>query len=330
MQKKRYDDKLIIVTGGAGFIGSHVIKELNQKGLTQIIVVDELDRTEKWQNLVGKEFDEFVPKGEIFSWLKGKESAIGAVIHLGACSSTVETDAAYLHDNNTRFSQKLYELALDANWRFIYASSAATYGDGKGGFSDDHAKLKSLRPLNMYGLSKHWFDLWLMRESNFKNAVGLKYFNVYGPNEGHKGRMASALFHMYPQVCKDKKVRLFRSSEPALYKDGGQMRDFLYVKDAARMTCAFLENDAEGIFNIGMGQAHTWNDLAESLFHALHLPSAIEYIPMPEDLIGKYQNYSCAEMEKTKKALGQEASTIPLKGAVADYVQNYLIPGKLC
>lgn len=330
MQKKMYDDKLILVTGGAGFIGSNVIRELNDKGFNQIIVIDELDRTEKWQNLVGKEFVEFLPKEETFDWIKGKESSIEAVIHLGACSSTVETDAAYLYQNNTRFSQKLYEIALESNWRFVYASSAATYGDGSQGFSDEHAGLKKLRPLNMYGLSKHWFDLWLLNQTQFKNAVGLKYFNVFGPNEGHKGRMASALYHMYPQACKENKVRLFKSSEPERFPDGGQQRDFLYVADAAKMTCAFLENDAEGIFNIGMGEPNTWNYLAESLFEAIDRPVQIEYIPMPQDLIGKYQNYSCADMQKTKKALGKKATTLPLKAAVKDYVQNYLIPGKTC
>jgi ADP-L-glycero-D-manno-heptose 6-epimerase len=322
------DDKIILVTGGAGFIGSAIIKELNDKGITKIVVIDDLDSSEKWQNLVGKRFIELVPIAETFTWIKNSATSIGAVIHMGACSSTVEKDAKYLHENNTRFSQRLYEAVNGNGCRFIYASSAATYGDGSVGFSDDDSKLDILKPLNMYGYSKHLFDLWLRDQSQFKNAAGLKYFNVFGPNEYHKGRMASALYHMYPIAKSEKVVRLFKSSEPAKYPDGGQMRDFLYVKDAARMTCAFLENDATGIYNIGSGNPSTWNAVAENLFSSLKIDGKIQYIPMPEDLIGKYQNYSSANMEKTKKILGHQAESPSLSETVKDYVVNYLEQGK--
>lgn len=327
MQKQLYDDQIILVTGGAGFIGSAIIKELNNQGTTNIVVIDELDTSEKWKNLVGKQFIELIPKEETFSWIKDAGSSIGAILHLGACSSTVEKDSKYLHENNTRFSQKLYEEASKNNTRFIYASSAATFGDGAEGFSDDENMLNALKPLNMYGLSKHLFDLWLRDQGKFKNAVGVKYFNVFGPNEYHKGRMASALFHMLPLAQSEKLVRLFKSNDPK-YPDGGQMRDFLYVKDAAKMTCAFLNNDAEGIFNIGSGVPSTWNSVAHALFDALKIDGKIEYIPMPQDLIGKYQNYSSADMTKTKKTIGEKAHTMNLSDAVHDYVTNYLVEGK--
>lgn len=322
------NEKIIVVTGGAGFIGSCVVRHLNDQGIQNIIVIDELGKSEKWRNLVGKRFIDFIPRDELFNWLQGRETEIGSFIHLGACTSTVETDASYLLENNYRFSQRLAEYALKNNQRFIYASSGATYGDGSEGFSDDHKTLDSYRPLNMYGLSKQLFDLWLKNEGLLNRVVGLKYFNVFGPNEWHKGRMASAITHIYPTAQKDGVVRLFKSSEPDLYSDGEQKRDFIYVKDVARMTCAFLHNDASGIFNIGRGVAGTWNELAKALFKAINKPAHIEYVPMPQDLIGKYQNYSCADMVKTRAALKSAADCASLEEAVIDYVRNYIMKGQ--
>lgn len=322
-------DKLIVVTGGAGFIGSHVVRHLNEKGYYNIIIFDELGLGEKWRNLLGKKFLDVLPKGKCFQWLEGREKEIEAFIHLGACSSTVEKDASYLLENNYRFSIKLAEYALKHGQRFIYASSAATYGDGSNGFSDHEDLLETLRPMNMYGLSKHLFDLWLKGQGVIDKVTGLKYFNVFGPNEGHKGRMASAIYHMVPLIKKEQVVRLFKSSEPEKYRDGEQCRDFIYAKDAAKMTSAFLENQATGIYNIGSSTPATWNSLAEYVFSALNLPCKIEYIPMPEDLIGKYQNYSSADMQKTKKALGKTAEASSLKTAVSDYIKNYLVPDKI-
>ncbi|CCB86310.1 MULTISPECIES: ADP-glyceromanno-heptose 6-epimerase [Parachlamydia] len=324
---KIYDDQLIVVTGGAGFIGSGVIHHLNDKGLRNIVVVDDLGTSDKWKNLVGKQFIDIISKHHLFEWLKGKEHLIDAFIHLGACSSTVEKDANYLLENNYRFTVHLAEYAIKNNHRFIYASSAATYGDGSDGFQDSHNELQKLAPLNMYGYSKHLFDLWASQQEILDKIVGLKYFNVFGPNEWHKGRMASAIMHVVPMALKEGKIRLFKSNDPH-FSNGGQQRDFIYVKDVARMTCSFLDNDVTGIFNIGTGIAETWNDLAKAIFKALNLPENIEYIDMPPDLLGKYQNYTCADMSRTWGVLGDLAKCTPLEESVKDYVQNYLLPEK--
>ncbi len=325
---KLYDDQLIIITGAAGFIGSCVIRHLNDQGIYNIVVVDDLGKTEKWKNLVGKRIVDVISKHHLFSWLEGRESLIEAFIHLGACSSTTEIDCDYLMENNFRFSQKLALYAKKNQQRFIYASSAATYGDGSEGFVDDENKIEQLKALNAYGFSKQIFDLWLKNEGLLNHVVGLKYFNVFGPNEWHKGRMASVILHMLPTVQKEGVVRLFKSSEPEKFGDGEQKRDFIYVKDVARMTCAFLTNDAYGIYNIARGIPETWNSLAAAVFKAVGKPCQIEYIPMPADLIGKYQNYSCADMQKTNKALKDAAKCMPFEDSIVDYVSKHLIPGK--
>jgi len=325
---KLYDDQLIVVTGGVGFIGSGVIRHLNDNGMNNIVVVDNLGKTEKWKNLVGKQIVDIIDKSQLFQWMEGRQDEIEAFIHLGACSSTVELDASYLLENNYRYSVRLAEYALTHEKRFIYASSAATYGDGSKGFVDDESQLDTLEPLNMYGLSKQLFDLWAKRAGVLNQMVGLKYFNVFGPNEYHKGRMASAITHVVPSAQKDGAIRLFKSTEPNKFADGDQKRDFIYIKDVARMTCAFLENDATGIYNIGSGIAGTWNQLATAVFKALKMPVNIQYIDMPVDLIGKYQNYTCADMQKTKGVLGSVTSCMPLEAAVIEYVNNYLLPKK--
>ncbi len=325
----KQNNKLVVVTGGAGFIGSGVIRHLNNCGCRTLVAVDELGRSDKWKNLVGKALYDVISKHQFFDWLQGRQSEIQAFIHLGACSSTVETDASYLLENNYRYSLRLAEYALNHGIRFIYASSAATYGDGSRGFQDDHEALESLQPLNMYGFSKHLFDLWIKSQGVLDQVVGLKYFNVFGPNEYHKGRMASAITHILPTARKEQVIRLFRSADPALFANGEQKRDFIYVKDAARMTCAFLDNEAAGIFNIGTGYAGTWNEVASAVFKALNLPANIQYIDMPPDLFGKYQNYTCADMRKTRSALKENAACVPLEQSIIEYVKEYLIPEKI-
>ncbi len=315
---------MVVVTGGAGFIGSGVVRALNECGVTQIVIVDNLGSSEKWKNLVGKQFVDLLPKEKLFDWLEGREGEIQAFIHLGACSSTVERDANYLLENNYRYTIRLADYALNHGHRFIYASSAATYGDGSLGFSD-RADLDSLAPLNMYGYSKHLVDLWLRNQGVLDRVVGLKYFNVFGPNEYHKGRMCSAIVKMVPDAMTHAKIKLFKSSEPEKYGDGGQIRDFIYVKDAAQMTIQFLENDLGGLFNIGSGKEETWKALAQAVIAAVGKPVEIEYIDMPPDLIGKYQNYTCADMARSESLLKTRYS---LQAAVKDYVQNYLLPGK--
>jgi ADP-L-glycero-D-manno-heptose 6-epimerase len=321
--KQLADDKLIVLTGGAGFIGSQMIAFLNERGFANIIVVDDLGHDYKWHNLVGNLFAEIVPIHDLFDWLEGRESEIQAIVHLGACSDTAETDADYLLENNYRYSLALAEYALANQIRFVYASSAATYGDGSQGFSDQHEKLESLRPLNMYGYSKHLVDLWMKQQGVLDEVVGLKYFNVFGPSELHKGRMASVVPKWVSQAHDGNPLRLFKSSDPERFSDGEQQRDFIYVKDAVRMTANFLTNDLGGIFNIGRGEPTTWNTLARAVFAALKLPEKIEYIEMPEDLLGKYQNYTCADMRKYSFHLPLE--TTPIDKAVADYIQNYLL-----
>lgn len=321
---------VIVITGGAGFIGSNLIRYLNDQGKSNIVVVDELGQDEKWKNLVGKSFIDILEKEQLFSWLQGREKEIKAIIHLGACSDTTEKDASFLLKNNYQYTLHLAKYALSHDIRFIYASSAATYGDGAFGFSDDHDLLSELKPLNMYGYSKHLFDLWAKKEGVLDKVVGLKYFNVFGPNEWHKGRMASVVYHVTPKAQNEKVIKLFKSSDPKNFVDGGQQRDFIYVQDAVRMTASFLDNQVGGIFNIGRGVPETWNTLASSIFEAVELPCNIEYFAMPIDLLKKYQNYTCADMKKTKEVLKQAADCQRLQESVKDYIQHYLIPEKIC
>lgn len=319
------NDELIVVTGAAGFIGSGVVRHLNDLGKTHLLLVDDIKESEKWKNLVGKRFYDFVSRYKIFDYLKGRENEIGAFIHLGACSNTLEKNGDYLMENNYRFSRKLAEIALKHNKKFIYASSAATYGNGTLGFLDDHSALGRLQPLNLYGYSKHLFDLWLEQEKVLHQVVGLKYFNVFGPNENHKGEMASMIYKMAGKVQKDGLIQLFKSTEPDKYADGEQVRDFIYVKDAVRMTCAFLDKAAGGIFNIGRGEVVTWNRLAKALFKALKKPASINYIEMSPQLAKQYQNFTCAEMTKFRKLFPNFTMT-SVEDAVDEYANRYLLP----
>lgn len=320
---------MIAVTGGAGFIGSAIVWRLNQLGEDKIIIVDELGTDEKWKNLVPLKFADLIHKDDFISMIIEQEIDfdISAIIHMGAISSTTEKNADYLFSNNYLYTKELAKYCLAKNIRFIYASSAATYGDGSLGFDDDENKLESLRPLNMYGYSKQLFDLWAKRNSAFNKIVGLKYFNVYGPNEYHKGDMRSVVHKAFEQIRDTGKVKLFKSMNPK-YKDGEQLRDFIYIKDAAEMTLFFLDKpNINGLFNIGTGKARTWNDLVSSIFAAMNKQPRIEYIDLPEHLREKYQYFTEAKVEKLKKA-GYNKTILGLEDGVADYVKNYLLGRK--
>ncbi|MHB1795761.1 MAG: ADP-glyceromanno-heptose 6-epimerase [Acidobacteriaceae bacterium] len=316
--------KRIVVTGAGGFIGCNVVAELNAHGYDDLLLVDSLGREEKWRNLLGLAYEDILEPEEFLSSVeKGKLDDLDAIIHLGACSATTERDADYLLRNNYRYTRTLCQWSLQHNTRFIYASSAATYGDGSQGYRDDVAQLPILRPLNMYGYSKHMVDLWARKHSLFDRIVGLKYFNVFGPYEDYKGDMRSMVAKSYEQIKKADKVQLFKSYRPD-YADGEQMRDFIYVKDAVAVTLHFLEHrEGGGLFNCGTGQARTWKNLVTAVFAAMNMPLQIEFVPMPEALQGKYQYFTQAPMEKMRKA-GYTKPFTSLEDAIFDYVTTYL------
>jgi len=317
---------MIVVTGGAGFIGSALIWKLNELGSDNIIIVDRLGESEKWKNLVGLKYADIYHKDEFMDLVLDDSLPfqVKAILHLGACSATTEKNADYLLYNNYKYTQSLAAYCLEKDARFIYASSAATYGDGVNGYLDDEENLSSLKPLNMYGYSKHMFDQWAKREEILDEIVGLKYFNVFGPNEYHKGDMRSVIHKAFGQIKKTGKVNLFKSYNE-LYADGEQMRDFIYVKDAVGMTLHFLLNkDKNGLFNVGTGKARTWIDLVSSIFNAMNLEANIGFIEMPEELKGKYQYFTEANIDKIRSA-GYNSEITSLEDGVKDYVKNYLI-----
>jgi ADP-L-glycero-D-manno-heptose 6-epimerase len=316
---------VIAVTGGAGFIGSAVIHALNQRGMDDILAVDHLGTSSKWKNLRGLRFTDYREKDDFLA--QAHSSAlpeIDAIIHMGACSSTTETDATYLVRNNFQFTKDLALYSADKGIRFIYASSAATYGNGLKGFSDDEARLEELMPLNMYGYSKQLFDLWAKRMGLLSTIAGLKFFNVYGPNEYHKADMRSFVHKGFEQIKASGRLRLFKSYNPE-YKDGCQKRDFIYVKDAVRAVLYFLDNrDISGIFNVGAGNARTWLDLANAIFAALEMESAIDFIDMPEILRDKYQYFTRADISKLIKA-GFNTEPALIEEGVREYIREYLV-----
>lgn len=316
-------NKAIVVTGGAGFIGCNIVKRLNELGEDNILIADNLGTSDKWQNLIGLDFEDYVQKDIFLKKLStgAFDCKISVIIHMGARSSTTETDMEYLMENNYKYTKRLALWTVQKNVRFIYASSAATYGDGSTGFSDDHSLLTRLRPLNAYSYSKHLFDLWALKKGLLDKIVGLKYFNVFGPNEWHKGEMRSMVLKAYEQIKRDGRVSLFKSYHKD-YKDGQQFRDFIYVKDAVEMTLYFWEHpEINGIFNIGTGKPRTWNDLANAVFSALGREPVIEYIEMPEDIRNRYQYFTKADIAKLYKS-GYKKETAPLEDAVRDYIKT--------
>ena len=324
-------DGRILVTGGAGFIGSALVWALNQRGRSDIVVTDFLGTDEKWKNLVPLKFADYVDAADFRRHLAQNAAVFGkfsCVFHLGACSATTEKDAGYLADNNYGYTKELAAWSLAQGARFIYASSAATYGDGAQGMDDRDTDLSRLRPLNMYGYSKHLFDLHAQRVGWLSRIVGVKYFNVFGPNEDHKGDMRSLVNKAYQQILATGRVQLFKSHKPE-FKDGEQKRDFLYVKDAVEMTIHFADQAASpgGLFNLGSGEANTWLTLTRAIFAALGREPQIEFVDMPEVLRGKYQYFTQADVTKLR-ATGYARPMTPLDAAVRDYVQGYLVPGR--
>ena len=318
---------MIVVTGGAGFIGSVLVKELNRRGQKNILIVDQKGRSDdKERNLKKLVFTDYLDSGEFLKRLTENQfdGSLQAVFHQGACSSTTETNTQYLKENNTDYTRKLAEWCVNQGVYFSYASSAATYGNGELGYSDDDELTSRLKPLNPYGQSKLAFDQWAIETNFHTKIIGFRYFNVYGPNEYHKNDMRSMVHKGFEQIRDTGRIRLFKSYK-ADYPDGGQKRDFVYVKDAVDAVLWFYEHpDKKGIFNIGTGCAQTWNELAESLFYAMERPKTIDYIEMPDAIKNQYQYFTEADLKKLRDA-GCPVRFRDLSQGVTDYVKNYLV-----
>ena len=319
---------MIVVTGGAGCIGSALVWALNKRGITEIILVDEASHPEKEKNIASLNYYALENKDIFLNRVVSSNMpwSVDAIIHMGGCSSTIERDKSFLTKNNYDYTKLLATYALNADIRFIYASSAATYGSGANGFSDE-VDLATLRPLNLYGHSKQKFDVWAKEQGVLNCIVGLKYFNVFGPSEYHKKEMQSMVRRGYLQVLDSGKIRLFKSYNPQ-YADGEQERDFLYLKDAVEMTLFFLDNSKiGGIFNAGTGVARTWNELTDAVFKALDREVAVEYIEMPTPIRDQFQYRTCANIDKIRNA-GYTKPITSLEDATTDYIQNYLLSNK--
>lgn len=317
---------MIVITGGAGMIGSIIAWRLNQAGRDDLIIVDRQTHAEQWQNLCHRRYANYLDKDELPAWLERYAHRVDAIIHMGAISATTEHDWNRLLDHNIRASQQLWQWCTERGLPFLYASSAATYGNGDQGYSD--AAIDGLRPLNAYGYAKHFFDQWALAQQAAGNAppvwAGFKFFNVYGPNEYHKGRMASVAYHSYNQFRDTGTVKLFKSDRPDI-EDGMQCRDFVYVKDAAEVVCWFLEGPRpSGVFNLGTGKARPFRDLATAVMVSTGKTPHITWIDMPDDLKGKYQYYTQADIAKLRAA-GYDKPFHSLEEGVRDYVQNYLM-----
>ncbi|MBF0430470.1 MAG: ADP-glyceromanno-heptose 6-epimerase [Fibrobacteria bacterium] len=321
---------MIIITGAAGFIGSALAWGLNRRGNTDLLLVDELGQSEKWKNLVPLQYSDYMEKDVFLAEVKQNNipaKQVEAIIHMGACSSTTESNASYLIQNNFEYTKTLAKWALNHDIRFIYASSAATYGDGTQGYVDDESAIHKLRPLNMYGYSKQMFDLWARKRGHLSTLVGLKYFNVYGPNEYHKDDMRSMVVKAFEQIQSAGQVGLFKSYKPE-YRDGEQLRDFIYIKDAINMTLFFLDkNKPGGLYNIGTGTSRSWLDMMKAIFKELKKEPVINFIDMPEVLKEKYQYYTQADIKKLRSA-GYKETLFSLETGIADYILH--LKNNLC
>ena len=320
---------MIVITGAAGFIGSCLAADLDRAGNAGLVLVDEFSRKDKQKNLEGRRFAEKTGRDEIFSWLDKNHSRVTFVIHMGARTDTAEKDPLVFDKLNLGYSKRLWQLCSRYRLPLIYASSAATYGSGELGYSDDHSLITRLRPLNEYGISKHRFDIWALGQKQAPPFwAGLKFFNVYGPNEYHKGRMASAVLHLYRQITENGRVSLFRSHKKDV-EDGQQKRDFVYIKDIASV-CRFLmeKRPQSGIYNVGTGSARSFIDLALGTFQAAGKEPAISFTDTPASIRDNYQYYTCADISKLRSA-GYKREFYSLENGVRDYVTNYLQKG-LC
>jgi len=319
---------MILVTGGAGFIGSAIVWGLNQNGRDDIVVVDHLGLGEKWKNLARQNLDFIVPKENFPQWLKDNSKAIEAVFHLGACSATTERDGDYLMRNNVLFTKELWDYCTQHSIPFLYASSAATYGAEEETFSDEHAHINRLVPINKYGWSKQLFDAWAIKQKKAPPAwFGFKFFNVYGPQEYHKGAQASVVYHAFPQVRDTGELRLFKSYREGI-GHGEQQRDFVYVKDIVRILLHFWQNARaipSGLYNLGTGQARSFKDLGSAVFTAMGKPEKFEWIEMPDSLKNQYQYFTEADLGKLRGTAGYTGEFFSLEDGVSDYVRNYLL-----
>jgi len=319
---------MIVVTGAAGFIGSCMAAKLNHNGLQDLVLVDDFSRTEKEMNLVGKSYSLKVERRDFKQWLELHHAQVDFIYHLGARTDTTEFNVEIFNELNLEYSKMVWNLCVQYNIPLVYASSAATYGAGELGYADDHAIVEKLKPLNPYGESKNDFDKWVLQQKQTPPFwAGVKFFNVFGPNEYHKQRMASVVFHAYNQVKSKGQVNLFRSHRPD-YKDGWQLRDFVYVKDVVNVLWFFHDHQKQsGLYNLGTGKARSFYDLAAAVFTACNVPVNINYVDIPADIRDKYQYYTQAEMDKLKKA-GYTQPFTTLEDAVSDYVKGYLVANK--
>lgn len=318
---------MIVVTGAAGFIGSCLLSKLNSEGYTDLVLVDDFSVKAKDVNWQSKKYSQLVDRKQFFSWLEENQKQVQFIFHIGARTDTTEFDAAIFNELNLHYTQQLWRICVKHGLPMVYASSAATYGMGEQGYEDTHEVVKKLKPLNPYGDSKNDFDQWaLAQEKQPYFWAGLKFFNVYGPNESHKGRMASVVWHTFNQVKETGGMKLFRSHN-ADYKDGEQLRDFIYVKDVVNVLCFLMHHRKDsGLYNLGSGQARTFLDLATATFKGMGKESNISFIDTPADIRDKYQYFTQANMEKLR-SIGYEADFTSLEDGIADYVKRYLMKG---
>ncbi|HAQ19729.1 MAG TPA: ADP-glyceromanno-heptose 6-epimerase [Prolixibacteraceae bacterium] len=318
---------MIVVTGAAGFIGSFIVGKLNREGFKDIVLVDKYDDPLKFQNYQTKTYTEMVDRDHFFDWLAGNEQFVQMIIHMGARTDTVGQEPEIYQQLNLEYSQKIWKACIRYGLPLIYASSASTYGDGQFGFDDDHAIIPELQPMNLYAQSKHDFDCWALEQKEQPYFwAGLKFFNVFGPNEYHKNRMASVILQAFNTISETGKMNLFRSHHPDFH-DGEQARDFIHVEDVSKVILFFMNHRKDsGIYNVGAGVARTYLSLTKAVFNSMNMADNIGFINIPADLQGKYQYYTCANIQKLR-AIGYNEPFFSLETGIDDYVRNYLLPG---